>query len=141
MLKAKGFYEWKLVNADTNETDLEGSQWNTVSDRMLSLLCNQTDLGSASYLSVTRQSFDYRIQLSDEILNPATDYRVAGLSDSISVLVESSDLNLTLSTVDYDNNSFWLSNNFGLPGSTRTIRLIGLRMDYTQCDFNSFIEL
>jgi len=141
MLKAKGFYEWKLVNADTNETDLEGSQWNTVSDRMLSLLCNQTDLGASSYLSVTSQSFDYRIQLSDEILNPATDYRVAGLSDSISVLVESSDLNLTLSTVDYDNNSFWLSNNFGLPGSTRTIRLIGLRMDYTQCDFNSFIEL
>lgn len=139
MIKAKGLYEWKLINADTGEIDKEGQQWNTVSDRMIDFIfVGANENTSSAYLN------GLAVQLSDTVPTPGVDYRRAGASNSFNRLATGS---LRQRNVNFETMSKYTDYNFSPPGSPRTIRVLGVKIyhgdndRFAQPNFVSFVEL
>lgn len=132
MLGYKGLCEWKLIEDD--KVVNEGKQWNTASEAFLRLMC----LGSAGGGIVKLADPITRIQLSDTLPSPSTNYKIDGASNGFNILSETG--NLT-EVPDFTLNSVYVTNNFSPPGTSRTIRVIGIEiLDASQVSFQNFIS-
>lgn len=133
MLSAKGLYEWKLIDANTNKIVLQDKKWNLVTDRFI------------SYLSMDGTHLDdttLGIVLSNSTPSPsiaAFDYRESGISHNKFNLITSGSFQNNNTTL----NSKWTDYNFSPPSSARTITIIGIAITNTSSPncFASFIEL
>jgi hypothetical protein len=142
MLKLKGFYEWKLTNADSSVVQ-QGSQWNVISDRFIELMCRAT---SGAHIECMYQN-GMAVLLSDTAPTVGVDYRVAGAADGFNILA-TGDTDAGAGYTNWSLGSKYCDYNFSPPAVTpRTITVIGIKVfasltgTVTTPNFVSFIEL
>lgn len=129
MYNLKGRYDWKLVDKDSGNVDKEGSQWNTVTDALLAVMCSPTSWG------VSPQGFQYnryKLFASDSTATPGVEYRRFGASNYFNVPTGYSTA-YSLGTSTYALGSRTIKtpgSGFVPPVSPVTIRIIGIGAFY-----------
>lgn len=134
MFTVKGLYEWELRSSDGN-VDKKGSQWNITNDTMLHAMVLARTSSDKGPLAST-----FKIQLSSSPINPSRDYRVYG---SGCEFVETA-VGPAITEVNASPATKVCYNNFAPPVSARTIRIIGVKVEWVNSvlsNFASFIVL
>jgi len=119
MVRLKGLYRWKLVNKDTGKVDLEGEQWNVVTDGFIRLNTYNYDrlAGDSRYDG-------FAIFLSETTPLPSVELRQYRVADANIVRAETTAR--IFQTTDTPNNRLYAAYNFSPPVSERTITVIGV---------------
>lgn len=147
MVKLKGLYEIKLVNKDTNEIEYSHKQWNTINDALYREMALYSNTFVEFWNPYKDSNFTGYIVLSDTTPTPGKDYRIIENPDNDFNIIEQS--SNSIFSYNSPTRSSYLENNFGPPGSPRTIYIIGIKIrgndvpvNYsTEYNWVSFVEL